>query len=225
MKPYARYCGDKLKRACFQIVEAPLNFGTSINPLLGWFDPPRDSGRSLDGPNRPKLEGISESIEWVHRRIHDLIDDGSETKDIHLFGHSQGGAIALAAGLTFPLRLGSVCTIAGYLALTPEMAPLSTGTHYFLQHAEQDDNVSVRWAHYADTFIRRIGEPCEVKCWRIEQKSIVARISNWPKFSSHRAWLRLLEGTSLRCDCFLGPAPTRRTSWDTAIFTARCSSA
>ena len=75
----------------------------------------------------------------------------------------------MAAGLTFPERLGSVCTIAGYLALIPEMSLLATGTKYFLHHSERDDNVSVRWARYAQDFIRGIGEPCELTCWDIDR--------------------------------------------------------
>ena len=169
MEPFADYCRGRLVGSQVFTIEGPINFHTDTDRMLGWFDPPNDQERSLDGPDRPKLNGITKSVAFIHGEIRRLVNQGNDTKSIHLLGHSQGGAIAMAAGLTFPERLGSVCTIAGYLALIPEMSLLATGTKYFLHHSERDDNVSVRWARYAQDFIRGIGEPCELTCWNIDR--------------------------------------------------------
>jgi len=171
MSPQGDYCARRLSSAQFVAIDGPMNLGTDNDHLLGWFVPPNDSERSLDGSDRPKLEGIAKSVTFIHNEIRELIDKGIQANSIHLLGHSQGGAIAIAAGLTFPQRLGSVCTIAGYLALVPEMSVLATGTQYFLHHSEHDRNVSVRWAHYAQKFIRKNGEPCELRCWDIERNA------------------------------------------------------
>jgi phospholipase/carboxylesterase len=169
MAPVGDYCASRLRASQLISVEGPMNLGTDSDLMLGWFVPPGDEERSLDGPCRPKLEGIAASVALVHKEIRNLVDKGAESKSIHLLGHSQGGAIAITAGLTYPERLGSVSSIAGYLALVPELSVLATGTQYFLHHSEHDSNVSVRWAHYAQKFIRKNREPCELKCWDIDR--------------------------------------------------------
>ena len=169
MIPIGDYCGRRLSNTRFIAIEAPMNFGSDQAPMLGWLVAPDDDKRALDGPNPPKLDGLTESVKLVHDRIRDLVDQGEDPHNIHLLGHSQGGATALAAGLTFPMTLGSVCTIAGYLALTPAMRPVATGTKYYLHHSRHDRNVTVRWAHYAQAFVKSVGEVCELRCWDIDR--------------------------------------------------------
>ncbi len=168
MDSISRFCSRRLTGAQFSAIEAPINLGSRTEPELGWFVPPSDDQRSLQGAKRPEFEGIVESVALIHQAIDQCVDRGIESTSIHLLGHSQGGAIAIASGLTYPERLGSVCTIAGYLALGPAMTVRGTGTKYFLHHSNHDDNVSVRWAHYAENFIKKIGEPCELECWDID---------------------------------------------------------
>ncbi len=163
------HCRRHLSKTKFIAIEAPKNLGSEQAPLLGWFVAPDDDNRALEGPNPPKLDGLADSVAMVHERVRDLIDQGEDPHNIHLLGHSQGAATALAAGLTFPTRLGSVCTIAGYLALTPAMRPIANGTKYFIHHSQQDCNVSVRWAHYLQSFVRSVGEFCELRCWDIDR--------------------------------------------------------
>ncbi len=167
MLPIVDYCSRLLEDTEFRVVEGPFNHGTALSPVLGWFTPPGNKNRALEGENWPALNGLEESLAVVHKTIDDLVAAGMDPQAIHLLGHSQGGAMAIAAGLMYPARLGSVCTIAGYLALTRDLRPVTTGTPYFLHHAEQDDNVGVRWAHYAQRFVEGIGESCEVRCWDI----------------------------------------------------------
>jgi phospholipase/carboxylesterase len=169
MVPIGQYCLQILEETRFVSLEGPVKLGTAAIPMLGWFEPPNDAERALEGPNRPKLKGLPSSLAAVHQTIDCLIREGTEPGDIHLLGHSQGGAMAIATGLTYPRRLGSVCAVAGYLALTPPMQPTVTGTRYFLHHSNHDDNVSVRWAYYARDFIEKLGEPCELRCWEIER--------------------------------------------------------
>jgi hypothetical protein len=44
-----------------------------------------------------------------------------------------------------------------------------TGTKYFLHHSQYDRNVTVRWAHCAQAFVRSVGEVCELRCWDIDR--------------------------------------------------------
>ncbi len=123
MAPFGEYCAGHLPNTRFLTVEGPINLGDRHRPCLGWFEPPNDNDRACDGPQPPDFNGLNHSLVTVHKAIDQLVDDGADPQTIHLLGHSQGGAIALAAGLTYPAKLGSVCTIAAYLALTPEMKP------------------------------------------------------------------------------------------------------
>jgi len=167
MTPVGVYCTQRLEKTRFISLEGHVNCGTAEMPILGWFEPPDDHNRALDGPSRPKLKGLSSSLAGVHEKLDQLIDEGTEPSEIHLLGHSQGGAIA--AGLTYAERIGSVCTIAGYLALTPQMQPIVSGTKYFLHHSNHDDNVTMHWAHYSRDFIEKHGEPCTLRCWDIDR--------------------------------------------------------
>ena len=169
MLPIGDYCARHLANTKFLAIEGPINLGDKYSPLLGWFEPPDDNNRALDGPNPPELNGLQDSLALVHKTIRELVDRGADPETIHLLGHSQGGAIALSTGLTYPTKLGSVCTIAGYLALTPAMRPQATDTTYFLHHSEHDDNVGVQWAHYAKSFLENTGASCKVHCWDIKR--------------------------------------------------------
>jgi|GEM_PF-5226264 len=127
-----------------------------------WFRYPRDDQRDLTGPNRPRFENLEVSIARVHEAIRDAISAGAAPHSIGLLGHSQGGAVAIAAALTFPETLGIVCSIAGYLALPLEGVIYPTSTRFFLQHAHQDPIIRVHWAHYAHQWLLEHGYTSEL---------------------------------------------------------------
>ncbi len=139
----------------------------NINGLSAWFDPPSDQNRTLPDSGEDKFLKLLESVSNVHRLLDDLIDEGKAPRDIYLFGHSQGGALALAAGLTYPISIGGVATISAYLALTDAMKITNTQTPFFLQHSQFDDNVGVCWAEYAKQHIHESGNNCLLKIWDI----------------------------------------------------------
>lgn len=166
MEPAAAYCSERLPNTRFVCCEGTVKLDG--HGALGWFEPPADDDRGLDGPNPPMLNGLSASVLNVHSQMSQLLEEPIDPSDLHLLGHSQGGAIALAAGLTYSQTIGSVCTIAGYLALTPEMVPAETKTTFHLHHSNDDDNVTVRWAYYARERIQKWGHPCTLRCWDVD---------------------------------------------------------
>ena len=147
------------------VLQGPINFGTDSCPAYGWFEPPADRHRALDDPSRQLPNGLSRSVDYVHVKIRELTAGGVSPENIHLIGHSQGGAAAITSGLLYNGRLGSVSTIAGYLSLDTSMAPTLNETHYHLHHSLHDDNVSVKWVHYAKEYIEAVGCPCDARCW------------------------------------------------------------
>lgn len=167
MLPISDYCARQLPGANFGYVEGPINLGDPGRPCRGWFEPPQDHDRALDGPNPPRLDGLRTSVALMHNTIDELVERGMKPSKIHLLGHSQGGAITIATGLTYPARLGSVCTIAGYLAMTRDVFPVSMGTPFLLHHSQHDNNVSFRWALYAKAYIEGTGSCCTIYPWDI----------------------------------------------------------
>ena len=163
------YCEHQIVGSDFISLEGPINLGSASIPSLGWFVPSGDEFRAIDDPRGRKPKGINQSVSYVQQEIEGLLSNGVRAEDVYLLGHSQGGATAIAAGLTFSRRLGGVFTIAGYVALGGEMTPRSNGTPFMLHHSNYDHNVNVRWSHYARNYISGLGGECDVTCWKIPE--------------------------------------------------------
>lgn len=78
--------------------------------------------------------------------VHDLVmASGADPRQVHLFGFSQGAAMALAMALTSPHRVRSIVSIAG--RLLPSCEPLMANTEalkklaVLVQHGSDDDLV------------------------------------------------------------------------------------
>ncbi|NSL55469.1 alpha/beta hydrolase [Uliginosibacterium aquaticum] len=89
---------------------------------------------------------IEASRIWLVQAVNDLVMGlGADRRQVHLFGFSQGAAMALAMALTSPQHVRSVVSIAGRLlrACAPLAAPPSALAHLsvLLQHGSQDDLV------------------------------------------------------------------------------------
>tara|TARA_B110000208_G_scaffold69034_1_gene89155 strand:+ start:4374 stop:4754 length:381 start_codon:yes stop_codon:yes gene_type:complete len=73
---------------------------------------------------------------------------GYPSESIYVGGFSQGGAIALLAGLTYPRKLGGVAVLSGWLMLREELAagalasPANAGIRVFWGHGESDGVVT-----------------------------------------------------------------------------------
>lgn len=167
MIPVGKYCSDLLPATEFLSIESSLDLGGPGSPLLAWFIPPADDGRALESPNPPEFAGLKNSLAVAHQAIDDAVRRRGDAGSVHLLGHSQGGAMAIAAGLTYPQQLGSVCSVAGYLAVQPDSPLTAAKTKFFLHHSPHDDNVGFRWADYTREFIERQGNPCVVVSWQI----------------------------------------------------------
>ena len=154
-------------------------------PELGWFYPPTDSDRRVHVEGRGVPTNLDAALKRVHAALDLLVDAGTPADNIFLVGHSQGGAMAMVAGLTYRRPLGGVCSIAGYLVLPAGALPAPQPTPYFLQHANQDPIVTVRWAHYAAQYLADQQLSCELRCWDLDQNPhaidprMVDAISGW----------------------------------------------
>jgi predicted esterase len=86
-------------------------------------------------------DGYKRSVEWVKKLIEkEAAKVGSE--NVLVGGYSQGGMIALGAGLRYEKRLRGIVAVAAYLPEDPSRLPKNQwGTHMFLGWGEPDSEL------------------------------------------------------------------------------------
>lgn len=96
----------------------------------------------LDRAAREDEAGLRESCSEIRALIARENVRGIASRHIVLAGFSQGGALALFAGLTHPERLAGVLALSCYMPLAPRFASERTGanqaTPVFLAHGTAD---------------------------------------------------------------------------------------
>ena len=117
----------------------------------------------------PDERGIRESQAAVERLIARERERGIDTARIVLAGFSQGGAIALQAGLRYRERLGAIVALSSYLALEDsldaEAAAANKPTPIFMAHGTQDPIVPLQLAEASQRALRMRGYDVEWHTW------------------------------------------------------------
>lgn len=119
LEPISAALGLETTRSLFPNAperEITINEGAKMR---AWFD-----FTSLDFSSGENTEHIAESIERIEALINAQIDQGMAAERIILAGFSQGGVIALMAGLGFDQPLGGVMALSTYI---PEQIALDIG--------------------------------------------------------------------------------------------------
>lgn len=114
--------------------------------MRGWYDI-----NSLDfGSREQDVEGIKDSASLIKDLINNEISLGIPAKNILLAGFSQGGAIALYAGLTGEHILGGIMALSTYMPIQEEALPQITDAHrgipIFMAHGDHDDVIAIEHA-------------------------------------------------------------------------------
>lgn len=107
--------------------------------MRGWYDI-----TSLNFETREQDDaGIAESVSAIDELIEHEVSRGIPETNIVLVGFSQGGAIALQAGLTLNRKIAGVVALSSYLPMTVEtleqVAAEKMSTPIFMAHGTQDD--------------------------------------------------------------------------------------
>jgi len=117
----------------------------------------------------PDEGGIRESQQAVERLIARERGRGIDSRHIVLAGFSQGGAIALQAGLRHRDRLGGIMALSTYLplqdSLDAEAAPANKSTPIFMGHGTQDQVVPVSLAQSSMKALETRGYEVEWHTW------------------------------------------------------------
>jgi phospholipase/carboxylesterase len=117
----------------------------------------------------PDEGGIRDSQQAVEQLIARERGRGIDSRHIVLAGFSQGGAIALQAGLRHRDRLGGIMALSTYLplqdSLEAEAAPANRSTPIFMAHGTQDPIVPLSLAESSAAALRSHGYEVEWHTW------------------------------------------------------------
>jgi phospholipase/carboxylesterase len=111
------------------------------------------------GPGPEDEPGIRASQALLEQMIRDQTSRGIAARRVVLAGFSQGGAVALQAGLRYPERLAGVIALSTYLPLAAtlerERSDASLALPLFMAHGEHDDVIPLeRATHSRDALLR-----------------------------------------------------------------------
>lgn len=124
--------------------------------MRGWYDI-----TSLDIANRDDEEGILESSDILARLCDEQNEQGVSAERIIVAGFSQGGAIALHAGLRYARPLGGIMALSTYLPMSQrlhlEASAANHDTPVFMAHGLNDDVVAVEFGQQTRTLLQQQG--------------------------------------------------------------------
>jgi len=106
--------------------------------MRGWYDIlGMDIDRSTDA------DGIRQSAQSIAAIVAHEVERGIPSEKIVLAGFSQGGAIALQAGLTLPHNFAGIMALSTYLSMSDEamaaIDPVKKASPIFMAHGALDD--------------------------------------------------------------------------------------
>lgn len=145
-------------RVRFVFPHAPVRPITINNgyPMRAWYDIV-----SLADMKRQDEAGIRDSERIVHRYVADELARGIAADRIVLAGFSQGGAIALHAGLRHPHRLAGLMALSTYLPLgdkaAKEARPERRDTPILMCHGEHDPMLPMILGQHTRDALRGLG--------------------------------------------------------------------
>ena len=129
--------------------------------MRAWYD---IAGSDFD--RRADEEGVRESAGIARALVDEQIARGIAAERIVLAGFSQGGAIALYAGLRFPFRLAGILALSTYLpaprSLEAQAHPANRDVPIFLAHGSQDPMIALSLAERSRAALAALGYVVEV---------------------------------------------------------------
>lgn len=116
--------------------------------MRAWFDL-----YEKDGKKAADESDIFTTVGWINALIDQEIKAGRPSEKILLAGFSQGGVIALHAGLRYPKRLAGIMALSTYIpfndALFKESSAAQKDQNIFAAHGQSDSVIPVAsWQDY-----------------------------------------------------------------------------
>jgi phospholipase/carboxylesterase len=134
--------------------------------MRAWYDI-----SALDGRPPKDEAGFRASVAGVHALLDAEIAAGIPPDRVLVAGFSQGGSVALFAGLTYPARLGGIVGLSTWMpfadALEQERTAANADTPVLLGHGSLDPVVPEAGGRLAAERLRALGHPVEWHSYRM----------------------------------------------------------
>ena len=149
--------------------------------MRAWYDI-----RQANLSERADLEGVRTARAHVDALIAREVSRGIAARRVILAGFSQGGAIALYAGVRYAERLGGVIGLSTYLVgfdrVAAEASAANRDVPIFMAHGTHDDVVQLAWAERSRDALRAGGWDVEWHTYPIEHSAVIDEIVVAGKF-------------------------------------------
>jgi len=149
--------------------------------MRAWYDI-----RQANLSERADLEGVLASQAHVDALIAREVSRGIAARRVILAGFSQGGAIALYAGVRYAERLGGVIGLSTYLVgfdrVAAEALAANRDVPIFMAHGTLDGVVQLAWAERSRDALRAGGWDVEWHTYPIEHSAVIDEIVAAGKF-------------------------------------------
>ena len=149
--------------------------------MRAWYDI-----RQANLSERADLEGVRTSQAHVDALIAREVSRGIAARRVILAGFSQGGAIALYAGVRYAERLGGVIGLSTYLVgfdrVAAEASAANRDVPIFMAHGTLDGVVQLAWAERSRDALRAAGWDVEWHTYPIEHSAVIDEIVVAGKF-------------------------------------------
>ena len=165
-------------RVRFLFPHAPMMPVTLNNGYVmrAWYDV-----READLHARADLPGTRRSQAQVEALVDRERARGIADARIVMAGFSQGGAVALYAGLRHPTRLAGIVALSTYLidgpALAAEASPANRDLPIFMAHGTFDPVVRLAWAETSREALVAGGWPVEWHTYPMEHSAVVEELA------------------------------------------------
>jgi phospholipase/carboxylesterase len=160
------------------VIPITINNGMAMR---AWYD-----FRQADVSARADLDGVRKSRAHVEAMIANEVRRGVPPRRIVLAGFSQGGAMALYAGLRHAERLAGIVALSTYLidgpTLVAEAAPVNRDIPIFMAHGTQDPVIQFAWAEMSRRALVEAGWNVEWHTYPMAHAAVLEEIVACGKF-------------------------------------------
>ena len=152
--------------------------------MPAWYD-----FRDADFSSRADLPGVRRSQGQIEALIDRERARGIDDARIVLAGFSQGGALALYAGLRHSQRLAGIVALSTYLigadTLATEPSPANRDVPIFMAQGTHDPVVRLAWAEGSRKALVDAGWKVEWHTWPMEHSAVVEELAAAGVFLRH----------------------------------------
>ena len=144
--------------------------------MRAWYDI-----RQANLNERADLDGVRRSQAHVDALLAREASRGIAPRRTLLAGFSQGGAIALYAGLRFDARLAGIIALSAYLIGADQVDAQASSANrdvpIFMAHGTQDQVIALAWAEHSRDVLEAGGWPLEWHAYPMDHAAVAEELA------------------------------------------------